>query len=416
MTILSNLSEDAELYKILCGELGRQRRKLELIASENFVSPAVLEAAGGVFTNKYAEGYPARRYYGGCEYADELENLAQHRARKLFSAEHANVQPHSGSGANMAAYLALVKPGDTIMGMGLSHGGHLTHGSHVSFSGRWFKSVFYGVRRDTELIDYDQVYEVAEREKPKIIVAGASSYPRIIDFQKFREIADRFGARLVVDMAHFAGLVAAGFYPSPVPLADVVTSTTHKTLRGPRGGLIVCKKMHGKAVDEQVFPGLQGGPLMHVVAAKAAAFGEALEPEFIDYQRQVLSNCQRLAGRLTDAGHRLVSGGTDTHLLLIDLRPAGITGETAEKALDLAGITANKNSIPFEKEHFTVTSGLRLGTPALTSRGLNESDMDEVGGFIIEALHHVGDEGKLKKIGFRVEEFLRRFPLYPGLA
>ncbi|MDR1050753.1 MAG: serine hydroxymethyltransferase [Deltaproteobacteria bacterium] len=416
MTVPSNLSEDAELYKILCGELGRQRRKLELIASENFVSPAVLEAAGGVFTNKYAEGYPSRRYYGGCEHADELENLAQHRARKLFGAEHANVQPHSGSGANMAAYLALVKPGDTIMGMGLSHGGHLTHGSHVSFSGRWFKSVFYGVRRDTELIDYDQVYEVAEREKPKIIVAGASSYPRIIDFQKFREIADRFGARLVVDMAHFAGLVAAGFYPSPVPLADVVTSTTHKTLRGPRGGLIVCKKMHGKAVDEQVFPGLQGGPLMHVVAAKAAAFGEALEPEFIDYQRQVLSNCQRLAGRLTDAGYRLVSGGTDTHLLLIDLRPAGITGETAEKALDLAGITANKNSIPFEKEHFTVTSGLRLGTPALTSRGLNESDMDEVGGFIIEALHHVGDEGKLKKIGFRVEEFLQRFPLYPGLA
>ncbi|MDR0355282.1 MAG: serine hydroxymethyltransferase [Deltaproteobacteria bacterium] len=409
------LSHDAPLQEIILRELGRQRHKLEMIASENFVSESVLAAAACVFTNKYAEGYPDKRYYGGCEYADELENLAQSRARKVFNAEHANVQPHCGSSANMAAFFAVMQPGDTVLGMDLAHGGHLTHGASVSFSGRVFRGVSYGVRKDTEMIDYDQVAEIAEKEKPKVIVAGASAYPRIIDFVKFREIADRCGAVLIVDMAHFAGLVAAGLYPSPLPHAEIVTSTTHKTFRGPRGGLILCRKSLAKAVDDAIFPGVQGGPLLHVIAAKAVAFEEALQPSFIDYQRQIVKNCQRLGARLADAGYRLVSGGTDTHLILVDLRSAGITGQTAQTALDLAGITANKNVVPFEKERFSVASGLRFGTAALTTRGMMESDMDVVANFVIEALRNVRDESNLKKISLRVEEFTQKFPLYPKL-
>ncbi|MDR1111599.1 MAG: serine hydroxymethyltransferase [Deltaproteobacteria bacterium] len=409
-------ARDEQLQAILSRELNRQRHKLEMIASENFVSEAVLAAGASVFTNKYAEGYPDRRYYGGCEFADELENLTQGRARKLFGAEHANVQPHCGSSANMAAYFAVLKPGDAILGMDLAHGGHLTHGAPVSFAGRLFRCLSYGVRKDTEYIDYDQVAAIAEREKPRLIVAGASSYPRVVDFPRFRSIADRCGATLMVDMAHFAGLVATGLHPSPVPYAEIVTSTTHKTLRGPRGGLILCRRSHAKAIDDQVFPGIQGGPLMHIIAAKAVALGEALEPDFIDYQRQVLRNCQRLAAALADGGYRLVSGGTDTHLILIDLRPSGLTGHAAQTALDLAGITANKNAVPFEKERFSVASGLRLGTAALTTRGMVETDMDEVAEFIVEALRHTDDEGRLKRIRLRVEEFTQRFPLYPGLA
>ncbi|MDR1308867.1 MAG: serine hydroxymethyltransferase [Deltaproteobacteria bacterium] len=411
-----DLARDEQLQAILSRELNRQRHKLEMIASENFVSEAVLAAGGSVFTNKYAEGYPDRRYYGGCEFADELENLTQGRARKLFGAEHANVQPHCGSSANMAAYFAVLKPGDAILGMDLAHGGHLTHGAPVSFAGRLFRCLSYGVRKDTEYIDYDQVAAIAEREKPRLIVAGASSYPRVVDFPRFRSIADRCGATLMVDMAHFAGLVATGLHPSPVPYAEIVTSTTHKTLRGPRGGLILCRRSHAKAIDDQVFPGIQGGPLMHIIAAKAVALGEALEPDFIDYQRQVLRNCQRLAAALADGGYRLVSGGTDTHLILIDLRPSGLTGHAAQTALDLAGITANKNAVPFEKERFSVASGLRLGTAALTTRGMVETDMDEVAEFIVEALRHTDDEGRLKRIRLRVEEFTQRFPLYPSLA
>ena len=415
MLSTKGLEQDTHLSGILRRELERQRRKLVMIASENYVSEAVLACGAGVFTNKYAEGYPDHRYYGGCEHADELEILTQGRARKLFGAEHVNVQPHCGSTANMAAYFAVLKPGDTIMGMNLSHGGHLTHGAPVSFAGRLFKTCFYGVREDTEHLDYDQVLELAESTKPNIIVAGASSYPRIIDFAKFREAADRCGALLMVDMAHFGGLVAAGVYPSPVPHSDLVTATTHKTLRGPRGGLILCRKRYAKAVDDSIFPGVQGGPLMHIIAAKAACLKEALEPDFIDYQKQVLANCARLAVRLSDAGFRLVSGGTDTHLLLIDLRGTGLTGQAAQTALDLAGIVANKNAVPFEKERISVASGLRLGTPALTSRGLGEADMDEVSDFVIEALRHPDDEGRLKKISQRVEDFAGRFPLYRDL-
>jgi glycine hydroxymethyltransferase len=408
-----NLASDPQLLAILTRELARQRNKLQMIASENYVSEAVLAAGASVFTNKYAEGYPDQRYYGGCENADDLENLAQSRARKIFGAEHANVQPHCGSTANMAAYFSVLKPGDTILGMDLSHGGHLTHGASVSFSGKIYKTAFYGVRPDTEYIDYEALAQIADQVKPQIIVAGASSYPRTIDFPKFREVANRVGAYLMVDMAHFCGLVAAGLFPSPVPYADIVTSTTHKTMRGPRGGLILCRKHLSKAIDDQIFPGVQGGPLLHVIAAKAAAFGEALEPDFIDYQRQVIKNCQRLGHHLADAGYRLVSGGTDTHLLLIDLRPSNLTGQVAQVALDAAGITANKNVVPFEKERFTIASGLRLGTAALTTRGLVETDIDTVAEFIIEALRATSDEGRLNKIRLRVEEFIKRFPIYP---
>ena len=409
------LERDAELCAILRRELGRQRHKLEMIASENFVSDAVLACGASVFTNKYAEGYPDRRYYGGCEYADELEILTQARARKLFGAEHANVQAHCGTSANMAAYFSVLRPGDTILGMELTHGGHLTHGAAASFSGRVFKSSFYGVRQDTELIDYDKLFELAETVKPSIIVAGASSYPRIIDFAKFREAADLCGAILMVDMAHFAGLVAAGIYPSPVPHAEIVTTTTHKTLRGPRGGMILCRKKYGKAIDDAIFPGVQGGPLLHIIAGKAAALGEALEPEFIDYQRQIVKNTARVALRIADAGYRLVSGGTDTHLFLVDLSGTGLTGQAAQTALDLAGITVNKNMVPFEKERSSVASGIRIGAAALTTRGMGEAEMDEVSEFIIEALGHHGDESRLRKIRQRVEDFSGRFPLYPNL-
>ncbi|MDR1085138.1 MAG: serine hydroxymethyltransferase [Deltaproteobacteria bacterium] len=405
---------DQQLTAILRQELIRQRTKLEMIASENFVSEAVLRVGASVFTNKYAEGYPDNRYYGGCEYADELEALTQARVRKIFGCEHVNVQPHCGSSANMAAFFSVLSPGDGILGMSLSHGGHLTHGAQVSFSGRLFKTEFYGVREDTELIDYDEVLAKAEKARPKMIIAGGSAYPRTIDFNKFKEIADRVKAYLLVDMAHFAGLVAAGLFPSPVPVADIVTTTTHKTLRGPRGGLILCRKSLAKAVDDQIFPGIQGGPLMHIIAAKAAALGEALEPEFIDYQRQVLKNAQRLAVHLADSGYRLVSGGTDTHLLLIDLRTQNMTGQEAEIALDKAGITANKNAVPFERQNYTVTSGLRLGSAALTTRGLVERDMDQVAEFIVESLRHYEDDSYLRKIRQRVEEFTLRFPLYPN--
>lgn len=403
------------LEAILKREMERQRNKLEMIASENFVSENVLRITSSVFTNKYAEGYPEARYYGGCEYADELEHLTQTRARKLFGAEHANVQAHCGSSANMAAYFAAAKPGDTILGMDLSHGGHLSHGSPASFSGKIFKTRFYGVKPDTELIDYDEVIRLAEEVKPRIIVAGTSSYPRIIDFGKFRQAADRSGAMLIVDMAHFAGMVAAGLYPSPVPPADIVTSTTHKTLRGPRGGMILCRRVYGKAVDDAIFPGVQGGPLLHVIAAKAAALGEALEPDFIDYQRQILKNTLRLAQHLTDSGHKLVSGGTDTHLVLVDLRNKNINGLQAEIALDKAGITANKNTVPFDRERFSITSGLRLGTAALTTRGMVESDIDEVADFVVGALRNADDDGHLKKIRDMVANFTKKFPLYPGL-
>ncbi|MDR1080609.1 MAG: serine hydroxymethyltransferase [Deltaproteobacteria bacterium] len=410
-----NHTPDVQLEAILAKELGRQRDKLEMIASENFVSEHILRVTASVFTNKYAEGYPDQRYYGGCEFADELEILTQARARKLFGAEHANVQPHCGSSANMAAFFAAMKPGDPFLGMNIAHGGHLTHGAQVSFSGRVFRAHYYGVRQDTELIDYDEVMRLAEEIRPKVIVCGASSYPRVIDFERFRQAADRTGAVLVTDMAHFAGMVAAGLYPSPVPFSEIVTTTTHKTLRGPRGGLILSKRTFAKAVDEEVFPGIQGGPLMHIIAAKALALAEALEPDFIDYQRQILKNASRLATRLTDAGFRLVSGGTDTHLVLIDLRSKNLNGRQAETALDKAGITANKNTIPFDKERFTITSGLRLGTAALTTRGLAESDMDEVAEFVTTALHNSEDDSQLKKIRERVTAFSRKFPLYPGL-
>lgn len=408
-------SHDPQVGAIIKSELDRQRQTLELIASENFSSQAVLAACASVFSNKYAEGYPEHRYYGGCEFADQVESLAISRARKLFGAEHVNVQPHSGSQANMAAYLAVLKPGDSIMGMSLAHGGHLTHGAGVNFSGRFFDVHHYGVRKDTELIDYDDLLEKAERLRPGVIMAGASSYPRVIDFAKFRQAADAAGARLIVDMAHFAGLVAAGLYPSPVDAADIVTSTTHKTLRGPRGGMIICKNSLGRQVDAQIFPGIQGGPLMHLIAAKAVAFGEALTADFFDYQQQVLANAERLSSNLSDAGFRLVSGGTSTHLLLVDLRRKGLTGLQAERALDAAGIAANKNAIPFDPQPPAVTSGLRLGSPAVTSRGLREADMDQVAEFIVDVLRNPNDEGHIKKIRRKVESFCQKFPLYPEI-
>ncbi|MDR1577716.1 MAG: serine hydroxymethyltransferase [Deltaproteobacteria bacterium] len=415
MSLKDDLRPDLQLTAILRQELKRQRSKLEMIASENFVSESVLRFGRSVFTNKYSEGYPSNRYYGGCEHADELELLCQARARKIFGCEHVNVQPHCGSSANMAAYFAVLNVGDVILGMDLSHGGHLTHGASVSFSGKLYKTEFYGVSEDTELIDYDELMAKAEATRPKLIIAGASAYPRIIDFDKFRAAADRVKAYLLVDMAHFAGLVAAGLFPSPVPKADIVTTTTHKTLRGPRGGMILCRKPLAKAIDDQVFPGIQGGPLMHIVAAKAAALGEALEPEFIDYQRQIVKNAQRLASHLADAGYRLVSGGTDTHLILVDLRSKNLTGVAAEKALDKAGVTANKNAVPFDRQSYAITSGLRLGSAALTTRGLLEKDMDLVAEFIVAALSHHDDDNQLNKIRLRVEEFTQGFPLYPGL-
>lgn len=406
------LLQDPELARAIALESDRQMSKLELIASENFVSPAVREAQGSVLTHKYAEGYPGKRYYGGCEYVDMAENLALERARKLFGCGYANVQPHSGSQANMAAYLAVLKPGDTILGMNLSHGGHLTHGSPVNFSGRLFHIVSYGVQRETGRIDYDEVARLARTHHPQVIVAGASAYPRRIDFARFRQIADEVGAKLVVDMAHIAGLVAAGLHESPVPHAHITTTTTHKTLRGPRGGMILSDDDMGKALNSQIFPGIQGGPLMHVIAAKAVAFGEALRPAFKSYQQRVVRNAAALAATLMDAGYELVSGGTDNHLMLVDLTRRDITGKDAEQALDQAGITVNKNTVPFETRSPFVTSGIRLGTAALTTRGMREDDMRTVGGFITDALARRDDAAALAGIRSKVEEFARQFPLF----
>ncbi|PJB39687.1 MAG: serine hydroxymethyltransferase, partial [Deltaproteobacteria bacterium CG_4_9_14_3_um_filter_44_9] len=393
-------------------ETKRQAYRLELIASENFVSEAVLEAQGSILTNKYAEGYPKKRYYGGCEFVDSVESLAITRAKELFGADHVNVQPHSGTQANMAVYFSVLSPGDTIMGMSITHGGHLTHGSPVSFSGKLYNVISYGVTRDTQRIDYDGVERLARDNRPKMIVVGASAYPRIIDFPRFRSIADDVGAYLMVDMAHIAGLIASGLHPDPVPHAEFVTSTTHKTLRGPRGGLILCKKEFARVVDRCVFPGIQGGPLMHIIAAKAVAFKEALSPEFKDYQRQILSNASTLAEELQKRGYELVAGGTDTHLVLIDLTKTDLTGRVAEEALDEAGITVNKNEIPFDSRGPVITSGIRIGTSAVTTRGMKESEMRVIADFISQVLSDVSNRSNLKRIRDMVFDLCKRFPLY----
>lgn len=405
-------TQDPEIAKIIDLELHRQRHKLEMIASENFVSEAVMEAQGSVLTNKYAEGYSGKRYYGGCEYVDMVETLAIERAKKLFGAEHVNVQPHSGSQANFGVYFALLQPGDTIMGMNLSHGGHLTHGSPVNVSGSYFNVVDYQVDATTQRIDYDAVAKKAEECKPKLIIAGGSAYSRIIDFKRFADIAHTVGAIFMVDMAHFAGLVAAGLHPNPVDYADVVTTTTHKTLRGPRGGLIMCKEKYAKAIDKAIFPGIQGGPLMHVIAAKAVAFGEALEPTFKEYATQVVKNAQALANQLIDNGLTIVSGGTDTHVMLVDVRNTGLTGKEAEHILDEVNITCNKNTIPFDPASPFVTSGIRLGTPALTSRGLQEMDMKDIANIIAMVLQHPEDTEKQEEAKRRVSNLCERYPLY----
>lgn len=403
---------DPAIHAAIAREARRQEENLELIPSENAVSRAVLEAQGSVLTNKYAEGTPGRRYYGGCEYVDEVERLAIERARSLFGAEYANVQPHSGSQANQAVYFSQLEPGDPILAMDLAHGGHLTHGSPVNFSGRWFRVFSYGVRREDELLDYDAVARLAEEHRPKLIVAGHSAYPRQLDFARFREIADSVGAKLFVDMAHFAGLVAAGVHPSPVPHAELVTTTTHKTLRGPRGGLILAREAEAKAVTSAVFPGLQGGPLMHVIAAKAVALAEAATEEFRAYQRQVVANARALAAGLGRRGFRLVSGGTDNHLLLIDLRDSELTGKVAQEALDRARLTANKNTVPFETRSPFVTSGVRMGTPTVTTRGMREPEMEEIAELIARALAHVGDDRELARVAEDTTALCRRFPLY----
>lgn len=410
---MSNIqSQDPQVQEVIDKELERQNNNIELIASENFVSPAVLEAQGSILTNKYAEGYPGKRYYGGCEHVDVVENLARDRAKEIFGAEHANVQPHSGSQANMAVYFSVLEPGDKVLGMDLSHGGHLTHGSPVNFSGKLFNFLSYGVEKDTETIDYDKVMEIAKKEQPKMIVAGGSAYVKILDFKKFREIADAVGAYLLVDMAHIAGLVAAGLHPNPVPYADFVTSTTHKTLRGPRGGLILTTADHAKAVDKNIFPGIQGGPLMHVIGAKAVAFGEALQPEFKHYQQRVLDNAKALAESLSKGGLRIVSGTTDNHLVLVDVKSFGLTGKAAEEALDEVGITVNKNTIPFDEASPFVTSGIRLGTPAMTTRGFTADDMTEVGHIIVETLTRVKNEESLDGISEKVTKLTGKYPLY----
>jgi glycine hydroxymethyltransferase len=406
------LIQDPEVGRSVCLEIERQTGKLELIASENFTSPAVREAMGSVLTHKYAEGYPGKRYYGGCEYVDIAEDLARDRARHLFGAEFANVQPHSGAQANMAVYFGALEPGDTLLGMNLSHGGHLTHGSPVNFTGKMYNIVSYGVTRETGTIDYDEVEKQALEHRPKVIVAGASAYARTIDFPRFREIADKVDAKLMVDMAHIAGLVAAGLHPSPIPHAHFTTTTTHKTLRGPRGGMILSGEEFGKMLNFQVFPGCQGGPLMHVIAAKAVAFGEALRPEFKTYQQQVLDNAHALAEHLVGAGFDLVSGGTDNHLMLLDLTNKDITGKDAERALDKAGITVNKNTVPFETRSPFVTSGIRLGTPALTTRGMKVPEMEKVAGWIEAALESMDNETRLEEIRKQVEGFARSFPLF----
>jgi glycine hydroxymethyltransferase len=408
-------TSDPEIAAQIENEIKRQHEGLEMIASENFVSRAVLEAAGTVFTNKYAEGYPGKRYYGGCEYADVVEDLARARARQLFGADHANVQPHSGSQANAAAYMTLLTPGDCILGLDLAHGGHLTHGHKLNFSGKLYRIVGYQVRKDTEVIDYDELEALAIREKPKVIVGGGSAYPRQFDFKRMREIADKVGAYLMVDMAHFAGLVAGGAHPSPVPHAHITTTTTHKTLRGPRSGLILCQQEFAAGVDRSVFPGQQGGPLIHIVAAKAVAFKEALAPEFAGYAQQIVTNAKVLAEAIAAEGYRIISGGTDTHLMLIDVFQKGILGSEAEHALGEAGITVNKNAIPYDTNPPMKPSGIRIGTPALTTRGMKEPEMRVIAGWIAQALEHRTDAGKLQQIRNQVQELAEKFPLYAWL-
>jgi len=404
---------DPEVFSAIQKETARLEGNLELIASENVASEAVLEAQGSVMTNKYAEGYPGKRYYGGCEFVDEVESLAIARAKELFGADHANVQPHSGSQANMTVYLSVLKPGDTYLGMNLAHGGHLSMGSPVNFSGFIYHVVPYGVSEKTETIDYDEVERLAKEHRPKLIIAGASAYPRIIDYSRFRQIADQVGALLMVDMAHIAGLIAAGLHPSPVPYADFVTTTTHKTLRGPRGGMVLCKAEHAKVVDSRVFPGMQGGPLMHVIAAKAVALKEALSPEFKIYQQQIVKNAQTLAKALMQGGFRLTSDGTDNHLMLVDLRKSELTGKVAQETLDKARITVNRNAVPFDTRSPFVTSGVRIGTPAVTTRGMKETEMELIGDFISRALNHGADNATLQEIAGEVGSLCKQFPVYP---
>jgi glycine hydroxymethyltransferase len=403
---------DPEVYQAIRDEANRQHSQIELIASENFVDEAILEAAGSVFTNKYAEGYPGKRYYGGCEYADVVENLARDRAKKLFNAEYVNVQPHSGSQANQAAYASVLSPGDKIMGLNLSHGGHLTHGHQLNFSGKTYQVIPYNVRQEDERIDYDEVERIARENQPKLIIAGASAYPRTLDFARFRQIADAVGALFLVDMAHISGLVAAGVHPNPCDYADIVTSTTHKTLRGPRSGLILAKAKFGPAIDKNVFPGIQGGPLVHIIAAKAVCFLEAAKPEFAEYQKQVVANAKALAQTLMDQGFRVVSGGTDTHVMLVDVFSKGVRGKEAETALDRARITVNKNAIPFDTNPPLNPSGIRLGSPAVTTRGFRENEMKETGELIAEVLQHISDEAAIGGVRQKVEALTARFPLY----
>jgi glycine hydroxymethyltransferase len=404
---------DPEVFSAIQKESDRLEQNLELIASENVVSEAVLEAQGCVMTNKYAEGYPGKRYYGGCQFVDEVESLAIARAKELFAADHANVQPHSGTQANMTVYLAVLKPGDSYLGMNLAHGGHLSMGSPVNFSGMLYRVIPYGVSEQTETIDYDELERLAKEHRPKLIVAGASAYPRIIDYARFRRIADEVGALFMVDMAHIAGLVAAGLHPSPVPYADFVTTTTHKTLRGPRGGMVLCRAEYAKTIDSKVFPGMQGGPLMHIIAAKAVALKEALSAEFKGYQQQIVKNARALAQVLLSQGFRLISGGTDNHLMLVDLRKSELTGKVAQETLDRARITVNKNAVPFDTRSPFVTSGIRIGTPAVTTRGMKEKEMEQIGDFIVQVLNHVTDEQVLQTIAGEVGELCRKFPVYP---
>jgi glycine hydroxymethyltransferase len=403
---------DPKVSQAIDLETRRQAGKIELIASENFVSEAVLEAQGSVMTNKYAEGYPGKRYYGGCEFVDIVESLAIERCKQLFGADHINVQPHSGTQANMAVYFAAVQPGDTILGMNLSHGGHLSHGSPANFSGKLYKIVPYGVSKDTETIDYDEVEKLAKEHKPKMIIVGASAYPRVLDFQRFRKIADEVGAVIMADIAHIAGLVCTGLHPSPVPVCEYVTSTTHKTLRGPRGGLIMCKEAYAKTLNSRVFPGMQGGPLMHIIAAKAVAFQEALLPEFKEYQKQIIKNAQAMADELKNQGFRIVSGGTDNHLMLVDLTAKGVTGKDAQEALDRAAITVNKNGIPFDTQGPQVTSGIRIGTPAVTTRGMKEGEMRLIASYIADVIKNINNEQNIQAIAEKVKTLCARFPLY----
>ena len=410
MSILKKV--DPEVWEAIYGETKRQAETLELIASENFVDDAVLEAAGSVMTNKYSEGYPGKRYYGGCQFMDMVENLARDRAKELFGCEHANVQPHSGSQANMGVYFSVMKPGDTMLGLNLSHGGHLTHGHPVNFSGKFFNVVPYGVNKETEVIDYDELMKIAKEAEPKMIVAGASAYPREMDFAKFREVADAVDALLMVDIAHIAGLIVAGIHQSPVPFADFVTTTTHKTLRGPRGGMIMCKKKYAKELDREIMPGVQGGPLMHIIAAKAVAFKEAMRPEFKEYQHQIVKNAKALAQELVNYGYHVVSGGTDTHLMLVSFIERNMTGKVVEEALEQAGITVNKNTVPFDPQKPFITSGIRIGTPALTTRGMKEPEMKKIASFIHEVISNIGNEEVYGKVKKDVLNLCSKFPLY----